>query len=393
MKKSLLWLSLFIPSLGFTKEKPVVRMAPSPIEKKQIVQNNVDPQPQQTLEQPKQCKASYEVFFTGDFLYWSAFEEGLTFASTGINTNSQAASRVSSVKRGAAKNFHAEWSPGFRIGVGTSFRQTAWDLYANWTHFSQHNTRRVHKSPQELNNPLNPNFSTQPLWSEWILFQIDFGVPLNFSKASWRLHYDTLDLELGRTFTPETYLEVRPFIGIRAVRIHQKYSIEQEENHPGIHPPNPHDFVRNRNNFKGIGLRAGANTLWLFCRNFGLYGNLAFSLISGKFEVLNYQRTTLLSQNPFLGHPVPYLNSNDHFGSIKPCVEIEAGFHWETKICKDKAGISFHAGWQEIWWPQQNQMRRYLNSGLGDAIPYPQSIREKGDLGIHGLVAGARIGF
>ncbi|MBI2742377.1 MAG: hypothetical protein HYX48_00475 [Chlamydiales bacterium] len=426
MKKSLLFLLPFLfPHLVDAAEKPRVKQVESPRSQRRVVSkpkqvaarpqaarkvlvvDASDAPPDLSTSSPpdtsadkkeKKCKEPYGIYLTGDFLYWTASEEGLTCASTGFNTNESGTREtiVSSVKKGAAKNFHTKWSPGFQIGAGGRFREETWDVYLNWTRFYQHNTRFVHKMPQELHTPLNPNMSPTPLNTEWIYFNVDYGESLNFARAKWRLHYNTLDFELGRTFTPNHNLSLRPHAGLRGVLILQRYKIDQEENHPGITPPNQHDFVNNINNFRGVAIRAGLDTVWYFAKHFGLYGDFAASLASGKFEILNRQRT----QSPRF--PDPYINQEDHFFAIKPCLEAALGFQWDTGLCCERYHIGLDIGWEMLWWPHQNQMRRYLSNPVpvstvvgGELLMLDdgRSITEKGDLSIQGLVVGLTFGF
>lgn len=387
--------------------KPVSQAQKRPAQKPLVVDNSIEQTPSPTADtnqdkKPPQkvCKEPWGLFFTGDFLYWSAYEEGLTFASTGFNTNetSTPQAAVYSVKKGANKNFHTKWSPGFQVGAGVAFNeQKTWDLYLNWTRFYQTHTRSAHKMPQAFDVPFNATQSHTPLNTEWIYFSVDYGEPLNFIRAQWRLHYNTLDLELGRTFTPGTRISLRPHVGLRGVLILQRYKIDQEENHPGVIPRNQHDFVNNQNDFRGVALRVGLDSVWNFSRHFGLYGDLAASLASGKFQILNRQHT----QAPKF--PDPYINQEEHFFAVKPCLEAALGFQWETGLSCERYHIGLNAGWQMLWWPHQNQMRRYLSNpvpfehvsedGTILILDDSRSITEKGDLSMQGVVIGLNFGF
>jgi hypothetical protein len=180
-------------------------------------------------------------------------------------------------------------------------------------------------------------------------------------------------------------------MGLRGVLILQSLHIAEQENNLFVIPIDPIVFMRNQNDFRGIGLRAGVHTGFSFCPDFAIFGNFAAALISGKFKILNYQETT---EEDF---PLPYLNVRDSFWSIKPELEAALGLRWGRDVCKGRARIELHAAWEELWWPSQNQMRRYLSPSVlnsnGDLVNISLSITEKGDLGMHGMTFGARLEF
>src|SRR5262249_26865477 len=105
--------------------------------------------------------------------------------------------------------------------------------------------------------------------------------PLHAEKmrSRWHVHYYVLDLEVGRRYFVSKYLAFRPQFGIENAWICQRrrYHILKD----------PKTFAENiygKNNFWGIGPRAGCEGTWFFNRHFSLIGALAGSLQWGRFE-------------------------------------------------------------------------------------------------------------
>ena len=86
---------------------------------------------------PKKCY-QVGVYVTGDYLYWKAEQEGLTFAETSKN-------RVPfTVEDGKIFNPDFDWASGFRVGMGYNFRYDGWDLYLQWTDYAVETSPHVH---------------------------------------------------------------------------------------------------------------------------------------------------------------------------------------------------------------------------------------------------------
>jgi len=337
---------------------------------------------QQAKSSPKKC---YEVFATGAVLWWCAHEDGLAYASTGFNSNptTGTAPAQSAVPRGSIRNFGGDYHPGFKAGLGYLF-SSDWDIYFNWTRLRQHPSHDVEASSK----------NGSPLYDEWGNQAVVSGHTILSANADWKLNYNTLDLEVGKKFMPTKRISFRPHAGLRGVIILQNYNVTEVVNIPvpvAMRIVNPTVSVRNFNNYRGIALRAGLNSGYHFFPEWEVFGSFAASVISGKFKVLNYQTT---NDNTF---PKPYMNVVDRFWSVKPELEAALGIRWGRDFADDRCHIQFDVAWEELWLPSQNQMRRYLTptipNAMGTTIDMPQSINEKGDLGLYGITIGARLDF
>lgn len=326
-----------------------------------------------------------QLFGTGAFLWWSAHEDGLAYASTGFNSNPTSGNAPSqtSVPQGNIKNFGGEYHPGFKVGLGYG-PNSRWDLYVNWTRLRQHPAHQVKASSE----------NGSPLYDEWGDQAVVSGYPLLSARADWKLNFNTIDLEAGRLFMPSKCISIRPFAGLVGVIILQNYNVTEIINDSAPSNgriANPTVSIRNYNNYRGIGLRGGLGSGFHFFSDWEVFGNFAASLISGKFKVLNYQTT---NDNTF---PHPYMNVVDRFWSVKTEFEAALGLRWGRNFSGDRCHIQFDVSWEERWLPGQNQMRRYLTptifNGMGLTVDMPQSINEKGDLGLYGLTFGARLDF
>src|SRR3989304_3868290 len=98
---------------------------------------------------------------------------------------------------------------GMRLGLGYNIPYDQWDLNLTWTHF--HNT-----TDSSLDAP--PNGYLLGIYTSASVWPVDAS--LNYD-AKWKLQYDTLDLELGRSFFTSKALSLRPFVSARGARIDQ----------------------------------------------------------------------------------------------------------------------------------------------------------------------------
>lgn len=299
-----------------------------------------------------------DVFVTADFIYWTAHEDHLGFASTsGSITNS------TSLHVPKGTTFHPDWEfrPGFKVGLGMLFDHDGWDIYANytWIRFNDID-RHVHAKNSSI--LLNDNI--------WFVNQTDSGATFSNQTASgkWKLHFNVIDLELGRNFFVSRYLHLRPHFGFKGTWQEQ----EMDVTFSGTGTPSGGGSVfnafrksENKMDNWGIGLRAGLDSAWHFTKSFSLVGQAAVSALWEQFEVNRKDFIHNLNANTFSSK----VNYDDNFHTIKPVLELYLGLRWESWYCCDAYHFSAEAGWEEQFWGDQNQfIQEAVETRLGDLI-------------------------
>ncbi len=325
-------------------------------EKKQAMANAMH-----ILPSARNCSNEWGLTVFGEFIYWKTFEDELILGLLS-SSNSQTSIEVE------LANFHPNFKPGFRVGLGYNCVFDDWSVNAIYTRYRNHQTIQ---SPfvQLLYNLSIPGQESQVSASEF--------------SARWKLLYDVLDLELSRDFYVSKYLALRPFISARGARIRQRINT-------GVLGMVPDDFapsgsvsasvaIGQRLKFWGIGPRIGLDTHWLFGKSgwgFLLNGEASI-LYSGFHYTFDTQETD---------QTIPVTQTNllydDVYKRIRFNGELFAGFDyhhcWKDSACS----LALFAGYSVIYWWNQNQF--VMNSPLF----YPN-----GDLAFHGIDFGFELEF
>lgn len=320
-------------------------------------------------------------YFTGDFTYWIAKQDGLAYALTGLLQD--ATSTVSLQNQGKVYLPNSQWDPGFKVGIGYVLEENVWDLFLNWTWYNS-NTHGHASGPNA--------FDDNTLFAEDLYSRFLFSV-LQSSKVRWALSYNTLDFALGRLFAIGDSFSVKPFSGLRSAWIHQKFNIHGtgiDVNNPQFPPTN---YMTNRFNFGSVGLRNGLSTVWYFNKYFSFFGDGSFSLLYGLTR--NYVKLITASS----AGQEDNINTRNFVHSLKTEFEFALGFRYELAYNKDRYHFSFDVAWEYLNWINMN--RFYVPVSGTDpepalAPPYQASgqfLRVNGDLGLMGFTTGFKFSF
>jgi hypothetical protein len=297
------------------------------------------------------------MFATGDYLYWVAKQDNMQYASTGYTNDN-----FISTAPGSASNLKFRFHSGFKAGLGFSFGHDYWDLSSTYTWFlSDNNTGSVKGGEY---SGLTPSFDPY----------IDLSYADYFTKASslWTLHFNVIDVDLGRNFYISKYLSLRPFIGLKGSWQKQKSS----SSYLGMMIDTPFSYSRNlKSSFWGIGIHTGCNTAWHLAGTWSIYGDIAFSSLWGPFQT---KRTDKSSSS---GSDVTPVSQTNNFHTLSPVLELALGLRKEQWFYHNRFHVAVQAGWEEqIWW-DQNQ------------FAWNRSISLNGNLILQGLTARIRFDF
>ncbi len=317
-------------------------------------------------------------FITGEFLYWKADEDGLEY---GTKVQGLTVSKITSGIGNAGGNYpntnstvedlSFSWNPGFRLGAGGTFGDhDHWDLFLNYTRINNkaHGSASIGASQGVI----------LPAWDGFIL-----GVASNNASAHLHVNLNTLDLELGRDYFVAQDLAIRPHLGLRGAIIDQAYNASYN---PAIGSIT--STLSMKNDFMGIGVRAGSDMMWHFCQNFGIYGQISGALLYGRFKV--YEKFKGAFPTPSLeGSYGVTTKLNEDFSRTRANIQAAIGFTWEEVIALGDYKLAISLGYEMSEWFDQNQMMQKMEqlfpNGSGNTtLPAAFLKHQDGDLGFQG---------
>lgn len=299
-----------------------------------------------------------DMFLSGDYLYWTARESNLEYASTGYSNDPS-----TSVSSGISKSPSFKYKSGFKTALGFNFGHDSWDSSVSYTWFqSNHNTSSMSASYVD---GLTPSFTPY----------IALGVDDHFSSASslWGIHFNSIDWELGRNCYISRYLSLRPFVGLKGSWQRQIFKNSFE----GVVSGSPFDYYNNnKSSYWGVGIRSGIDTSWHLSESWSLFGDLALSALWTSFD--NHRSD---SHSIGSGTTIKPVRERSTSNIIVPVLELSVGIRKDVWFFRDRLHIGAQAGWEEqVWW-NVNQ----LPSNLGGS--------RDGNLFLQGLTARLRFDF
>jgi hypothetical protein len=291
-------------------------------------------------------------YLTGEWLYWRTREGGLEYAverasdSPGVYTDA------------VSKKLTFDWHSGFRVGLGVHLPHDGWDIYVNYTDFR----------PDQSNHASGSVF---PL----LVYQGQFPIDnVTDAHAHWEVDFQTLDVEVGRSYYIGKSFILRPNIGVRGAWIdqHSRFSYRGGDISAGSEYT-----VHGKNDFKGAGIRAGLNSNWYFGQGISFNGDLFASLVAGHFDLSQHQK-----QNG-----VEVIDLDSDLNLISPNVQLFLGISWDRNFYQDKCHFGITFGFETQYWWRQNQLEHFTDSSA------PIYVRPDEDLAFYGLNLKARLDF
>ncbi len=311
-----------------------------------------------------------DFFVTAEFLYWAVRQDHLGFAATLPEPGTTSVGEIS----------HPDWRMelGFKVGIGWLTCIDGWDLYLNYTWLRPRTKNETASSKEGF------------IFQDYFLFGFfsdqgnDFAI--ESETAKWKLDFNVLDLEWGRNFYISKCLHLRPHFGLKGTWQEQKFEISanasQRQGSTSLFDPIT-GSADLKNDYWGIGPRAGLDSAWHFSRCFSVVGEAAITALWGRFDSRAKATQTVFTEGDVEGvtTTIPAGSFKTELHSVKPVMEFFLGFRWEDWWCCDEYYTGFDIGWEVQWWGGQNQFAYF-----------PTETRW-GDLGFHGLTVRARFQF
>ncbi len=309
-----------------------------------------------------QVEGGANLFITGEYLYWVAQEDSLYYGHTGLRAGTTVAPPNGSADfKGDLKKIKPEWDTGLRLGLGLNFPKEGYDIAAYWTWFSTEASDSVSKRNGTL-------FS---IWAHPDTLPTSADTS---AKGKWNLDLNVADMEWGRSAWFGCYFSLRPFFGLRGLWLDQ----DLKNQYTYFTSPRIKGRLAAESDFRGGGLRAGANALFAMGYGFSIYGITSGSLLYGQFDA-----DFRLKEN---GKTIAY--SKDNFWKGISSLQLALGLSWDTHFSNDRLHIEFHAGWEQNQWFSVNQMNHFMQE-VGRGVYF----QENSNLALQGLTVGGRFDF
>lgn len=282
-----------------------------------------------------------DVFIEADFILWVAREAGLGMATSGVPQSSQATQ-----PSGKVSYPNHKIKPGFKVGLGLVLDHDCWDIYATYTWFrSNQKKKTITNTTEDMIALINPTPNS--------------GL-LTYATAvtgDWDLNFNNIDLSLGRNFWNSDYLSLRPHIGLKGSWQRQKFNLNYTVS-------SDEDDIRMKQNFWGVGVRAGLDTAYYLSSEFSIFGDFALAALWSQFKNKHNNRTRASgSDDAYRWNS--YWKGDYH--NVSPVLETEIGIRWDTWLSQEEYHFLIQAAWElQEWWSQNNFNNDYTNGVRGD---------------------------
>lgn len=273
---------------------------------------------------------------SADALLWQLFEDGLTYAvettSTGIPVG--------------ADGVKSKYNWGFRVGLDWTLAHDNWDVDLSWTHLI---SNRYGSSKADTTGD-TPNVLVKAQG-----FVNDNTVGYTAASARYHNRLDQMNLDLGREFFISKWVTLRPFFGLRADWLRQKFRTSYGSNtitSGDLLPIN--QSTNQRNKWWGIGITSGLNTQWSFCNGFSIYGNAATAIEYGlqKLQLSESGGTTV--------------SFNRSYHICRPILDLQLGLGWDYNFCEDGFHFGLKLGWENHVYFDQSRFLSYNTINYSD---------------------------
>ena len=321
-----------------------------------------------------------DVFITADFIYWTARQDGLAYARSGLVDYTEAVA-LGNTEHGETYYPATKFSPGFKVGIGLNLGHDGWDTLVNYTWYrSNHHHSIVMSEPSAL--------SPVPLWEVATLgssqadknfLVLSSFVNVGKASSSWSIHFNNIDWEMGRNFYISQYLTLRPYAGLKGTWMHQYFSsnlgnFEQSDISSEVSAAAMYQIQK----FWGVGIRTGLDASWYMTKNWSIFSNTALSALWGRFYNSREDSVTLAVTETNR----TIINTRSSFHTVKPVLEMQLGVRYDYWFCDDDYHFGIEAAWEEQVWFSQNQFIELLSPSGSSA-----------DLLLQGLTIDFRFDF
>jgi hypothetical protein len=307
-----------------------------------------------------------DFYFHIDGLAMQAKEDGLDFAIRDTTALGATANLTDGTIGGfSGDNQDWDYNPGARFGLGFYLSHDAWNLDFNWTWLNITNYNHFNAS--------NNGGSVLPLWltGDATPAAVTGGTR---SSAKWQSSYNTFDIRLAKPYHVSRYFILNPHFGLRGGWIDQAFSVD----YGGAQlNSTTRTIFRSSNDFWGVGARCGIDTDWVLGKGWCLFGNIAASMLFGKFEVDESMTYPNATSGGF--------NVDYNFYQNVPNMEMMLGIGWGRHFSKHRYHTSLKLAYEfHEWWDQLN-LRKFYSGSTSSTGGFVNDTISRGNLTLNGF--------
>lgn len=294
---------------------------------------------------------------SGDFIYWETREDGLEFAYSG--QAGYAVTPSATLPQGQAYYPGFSYQPGFKVALEADLGHDNWDLAAEYSWLIA----------KQQSNSVTQDYATTTLFPTILTQTVDADAvnnPLTNASGVWGLHYNVVNLELGRDYFISENLTFRPHYGLSGAWLNQTYNVDYVFESQGSTTVTANLTEAYSQKFWGVGFRTGLDSGWHFDENWSIYGDFAAAVLWSSFKVASSEYDNLADAYN--------INTLSQTYGVQTVLDLEMGLRWSMVFDENSFGMMLQAGWDQQVWINHNQIT-------------------SGNLNLQGLVVKARFDF
>lgn len=293
-----------------------------------------------------------DFFITASYIFWKTSTGNTDLLISGAQETSTSGLipvTTTSGSRHTDSTISYGWDSGFKVGAGFNLPHDGWDLAAEYTWLRPNASESVTATPN--GNPLQ---------------QVPYGTGQAFCtktiSGEETLHFNTINLTLGRNYYVSQYFTMHPFAGVmgtwqtwNATRSGTGIERTGVANNAGFAQAylfsDCTSSLRLNNDIWGVGILAGLDMGMFFTRKFS-----AFASLSGASMFQSYQRSDSSNLKGTLSttvtsHPAEVTVRQDQTNyALLPWLCVELGLKYDGYFDDDQFHFSLQAGWEGQWW-------------------------------------------
>lgn len=272
---------------------------------------------------------------SADVLLWQASVGETEYA---CSTTNLTVNEIRYPFKGTISDISFGWDFGFRCSVGKQNVYDEYDLILSYTRYFVTEREGYRKD-------LPSGF----------FGLTGFFDPALVAKSRYRLHYQNIDLEMGKAYFITQRILVRSHIGLKTSWITQKqdsfYSFNIRKDDLVSFSSKLKDNCR----FWGIGPRVGFHSRWYFCPEVSLINKMGGSLLYGYYKVEDLYES---NESRVVGGDIRQtIGRTDLKGTchhFSPFAEILIGLSWNRTYLQDKIVVMASLNYEmNYFWRQR----------------------------------------
>ncbi len=297
-------------------------------------------------------------FLEGEALLWHARSSGTDWALV--------LDQALFPQRGYIKSLDFSWDWGFRVAAGKFFTHDAWDAQLIYTRFHTNDHAKVDLDFTTPQGTGGSEGSTGPSGTSLGTFQ-------------YKLAYDCLDLELGKSMFSSSRLNLRPHAGVKSLWMNGKGRLSSANFIDALDTflpvaGNVNIKVLDQSKFWGIGPKAGIDVNWFFTKQLRLRSAVEGSLQWSYFQVIEEELINVEPVGSAQTSSTTRIKANMH--KFVPTARMMMGLSWGNYINNEKnfleVGLDYEVNY---FWRANQQLSQEDTTPANLTLSNTQSVR------------------